>query len=66
MEVNLNEADYNKGIGSQNGKAFAPIGEAPALSRDLNESTNNYLYIGTDRKVHNKKITQSTAADGKF
>ena len=36
FEYNANEADYNKAIGARNGKAFKPIGNAPALAKDLN------------------------------
>lgn len=57
FEYNANEADYNKAIGARNGKAFKPIGNAPALAKDLNKENNTFLRIDTDRKVFNKKFT---------
>ena len=65
MEINWNEADYNTAIGTKHGKAFKPIGTAPALAKDFNELNNNFLRIDSERKVYNKKFIETTT-DGKL
>lgn len=66
FEVKWDAADYNTAVGSANGRAFKPIGNAPALAKDLNVENNNFLRIDNERKVYNKKFLESTGGDGKL
>ena len=66
FEVKWDAADYNTAVGSQNGRAFRAIGNAPALAKDLNVENNNFLRIDQERKVYNKKFLERTNDDGKL